>query len=253
MSGTVGPIKEIVDLANKYDALIFLDEVHAVGLYGPTGAGVTELIGLENERMIFSGTLGKGFGVYGGYIAGKSNLIDVIRSNAPGFIFTTSLPPAVLAGAQASINHLRNSQSERIQHKKNTSTLLGKLLAKNLPVMKSDSHILPLFIGNPVLAKTASDMLLDNYNIYVQPINYPTVAKGQERLRISPSPLHTEQMMDDFAGAAREIWTSLGLRLLDDYMHDPKMQEKFFKAPKEGQKIDIGANHLYTFMDSYTL
>lgn len=253
MSGTIGPIKEIIDLAEKYDALVFLDEVHAVGLYGPTGAGVSELIGVENERVIISGTLGKGFGVFGGYISGKSNLIDVIRSNAPGFIFTTSLPPAVLAGAHASIRHLRNSQKERIIHKKNTSTLLGKLLAQNIPVMKSDSHILPLFIGNPVLAKTASDMLLNDYNIYVQPINYPTVAKGEERLRISPSPLHTEQMMDDFAGAAREIWTSLGLRLLEDYMHDPKMHRKFFRAPKQGQKIDIGNSHLYTFMDNQVL
>jgi len=253
MCGTVGPIKEIVELAEKYDALCFLDEVHAVGLYGPSGAGVAELIESHSDRVMISGTLGKGFGVYGGYVTGNANLIDVVRSNGAGFIFTTSLPPTVLAGAKASINHLRTSQKERSKHRYNTSTLLGKLIDQNLPVMKSDSHILPLFIGNPVMARTASDMLLDEFNIYVQPINYPTVPKGEERLRISPSPLHTEQMMDDFAGAAREVWTNLGLKLLDDYLVEPEMHEKFFLPAKKGKKIDIGDNHLYTYMDSLIL
>lgn len=249
MWGTVGPIKEIVKLAHKYNALVFLDEVHAVGLYGPTGAGVAELLGVEDDRIIISGTLGKGFGVFGGYIAGKSNLIDAIRSNAAGFIFTTSLPPAVLAGAQASINHLRFSSFEREKHKYNTRTLLSKLLNMNLPVMKSDSHILPLFIGNPVQAKTVSDLLLNEYNIYVQPINYPTVPKGEERLRISPSPLHTEQMMDDFVGAAFQIWNRLGLRLMDDYQKDAKLKDKFFSLPDEDNVVNIGKDHLYYMAD----
>ncbi len=131
--------------------------------------------------------------------------------------------------------------------------MLGKLLDSNLPVMKSDSHILPLFIGNPVLARTASDMLLDEFNIYVQPINYPTVPKGEERLRISTSPLHTEQMMDDLAGAARDVWTTLGLKLLNDYEDQPEMYQKFFQPAEEGKKIDIGDNHLYTYMDSLIL
>jgi hypothetical protein len=131
--------------------------------------------------------------------------------------------------------------------------LLNKLIDRNLPVMKSDSHILPLFIGNPVLAKSASDMLLEEFNIYVQPINYPTVEKGEERLRISPSPVHTEHMMDNFANAAREVWSHLGLKLLNEYMENPKMKSKFFEAPKPGKKINIGENHLYTYMDNYVL
>lgn len=253
MCGTVGPIREIVDLAHKYNALVFLDEVHAVGLYGPTGAGVSELLGVDDDRIIVSGTLGKGFGVFGGYIAGKSNLIDSIRSNAPGFIFTTSLPPAVLAGAKASVNHLRNSTIEREKHKSNTRTLLKKLLSANLPVMKSDSHILPLFIGDPVQARTVSDILLDQFNIYVQPINYPTVPKGEERLRISPSPLHTIKMMDDFVNASQQIWQHLGLRMLDDYLKDPALKDKFFYVKKDSDTINIGENHLYSRMDSYIL
>lgn len=255
MCGTVGPIKEIVELAHKYNALCFLDEVHAVALYGPTGAGVAELIGVHDDRVIISGTLGKGFGVFGGYIAGKSNLIDAIRSNAPGFIFTTSLPPTILAGAKSSISHLRQSTKEREAHKFNTMTLLGKLLEANLPVMKSDSHILPLFIGDPVQAKTVSDMLLDHHNIYVQPINYPTVPKGTERLRISPSPVHTVEMMDEFVSAATQIWQMLGLKMLDQYLEQPDMKDKFFQVKKteNDRQINFGKDHLYIKMDELVL
>lgn len=163
------------------------------------------------------------------------------------------MPPAVLAGAQASVNHLRNSSLEREKHKSNTRTLLKKLLSANLPVMKSDSHILPLFIGDPVQAKTASDILLDQFNIYVQPINYPTVAKGEERLRISPSPVHTIQMMDDFVDAASQIWKHLGLKMLDDYLRDPAVKDKFFYVKKDSDTINIGKDHLYSKMDSYIL
>lgn len=253
MCGTVGPIKEVTELAHKYNALIFLDEVHAVALYGPTGAGVAELLGVNDDRIIVSGTLGKGFGVFGGYIAGKSNIIDAIRSNAPGFIFTTSLPPAVLAGAKASIRHCRQSNAEREKHQFNTMTLLKKLLSANLPVMNSDSHILPLFIGDPRQAKTVSDRLLEEYNIYVQPINYPTVNKGEERLRISPSPVHTIKMMDDFVHATSTIWKDLGLRMLDDYMQDPKLKSKFFQVEKDSDIIDIGKDHLYVKMNGLLL
>ena len=253
MCGTVGPIKEIVELAHKYNALCFLDEVHAVALYGPTGAGVAELLGIDDERVIISGTLGKGFGVFGGYVAGKSNLIDAIRSNAPGFIFTTSLPPTVLAGAQTSINHLRHSSNEREMHKFNTMTLLEKLLKANLPVMKSDSHILPLFIGNPVQAKKVSDLLLERFDIYVQPINYPTVPKGEERLRISPSPVHTIPMMEKFVDATCQIWQELGLKMLDDYLKDHTMKDRFFKVDKKSTKIDFGKDHLYIKMEGLVL
>jgi 5-aminolevulinate synthase len=253
MCGTVGPIKEIVDLAHKYNALVFLDEVHAVALYGPTGAGVSELIGVDDDRVIVSGTLGKGFGVFGGYIAGKSNLIDAIRSNAPGFIFTTSLPPTILAGAQSSIHHLRFSTKERDAHKFNTMTLLEMLLRANLPVMKSDSHILPLFIGDPVQAKAVSDKLLDEYNIYVQPINYPTVEKGEERLRISPSPVHTIEMMDEFVKAASQVWQELGLKMLDEYLVDEAVKDKFFQVKKNSKTIDFGKDHLYVKMNGLVL
>jgi len=167
MSGSVSPIDKVVALAKKYNALTFLDEVHAVALYGPTGAGYAERMGMQDEIDLITGTLGKGFGVFGGYCAGNEAMIDALRSNAAGFIFTTSLPPAICAAAQSSIAHVRQSQVERDNHQKQTRTLLRSLLEANLPVLHSQSHIIPLFIGDPALTKTVSDILLNEYKIYV--------------------------------------------------------------------------------------
>lgn len=212
MTGTVAPIKQICDLADKYDAITFLDEVHAVGLYGDTGAGILERDGLQDRVDIVSGTLGKAFGVGGGYIAGSSNFIDTVRSYAPGFIFSTSLSPVIAAGAAASVRYLKQSQRERqLMHERST-TMKHMLLQAGIPVMRdSISHIVPIFVGDPVKAKQACDTLMDRYGIYVQPINYPTVPRGTERLRITPGPLHTEKMMQEFVTAISAVWDELGL------------------------------------------
>lgn len=212
MTGTVAPIKQICDLADKYDAITFLDEVHAVGLYGDTGAGILERDGLQDRVDIVSGTLGKAFGVGGGYVAGSSNFIDTVRSYAPGFIFSTSLSPVIAAGAAASVRYLKQSQHERqLMHVRST-TMKHMLLQAGIPVMRdSISHIVPIFVGDPVKAKQACDTLMDRYGIYVQPINYPTVPRGTERLRITPGPLHTEEMMHEFVTAISAVWDELGL------------------------------------------
>jgi 5-aminolevulinate synthase len=206
MDGHIAPIKDICDLADKYNALTYLDEVHAVGMYGPRGGGIAERDGLMHRIDIINGTLAKGFGVMGGYIAASKACCDAIRSYAPGFIFTTSLAPAIAAGAAASIRHLKVSQIERARHQERARTLKAKLKARGLPVMDNPSHIVPVLVGDPVHCKTVTDMLLDHYGIYVQPINYPPVAKGTERIRLTPTPLHTDEHMDWLATALDALW-----------------------------------------------
>ena len=212
MDGDIGPIKEICDLARSYHALTYLDEVHAVGMYGARGAGMAEALGLMDEIDIIQGTLAKAYGVIGGYIASKAAWVDTIRSYAPGFIFTTSLPPSIAAGATASIRHLMHSQAEREAHQHNAMRLKSMLQAAGLPVMMTPTHIVPVMVGDPVRCKTISDLLLDEYAMYVQPINYPTVRKGTERLRFTPTPLHTEAMMQDLTRALVDVFARMGMK-----------------------------------------
>jgi 5-aminolevulinate synthase len=213
MDGDIAPIAEICDLAEKFGALTYLDEVHAVGMYGPRGGGISERDGLAHRIDIIEGTLGKAFGVMGGYITAHRNIIDVIRSYAPGFIFTTSLSPVLVAGALASVKHLKQSASEREGQQASAATLKAIFRDADLPVMASETHIVPLMVGDPVKAKRISDILLAEYGVYVQPINYPTVPRGTERLRFTPGPAHSEEMMRDLAKALAEIWDRLELRL----------------------------------------
>ncbi|MBL1406476.1 MAG: 5-aminolevulinate synthase [Rhizobiales bacterium] len=211
MDGDIAPIKEICEIAKKHGALTYLDEVHAVGLYGPRGGGIAEERGLMDQIDIIEGTLGKAFGVMGGYITGTAKLCDFIRSYASGFIFTTALPPALAAGAIASIQHLKESNWERMQQRKNVAKVRKGLEKAGIPYMKNDSHIIPVMVGDAKKAKFLSDYLLDKYNIYVQPINYPTVAKGTERLRITPSPLHTQEDIDHLVTSLSELWSQCAL------------------------------------------
>ena len=212
MDGDVAPIAAICDLADKYGALTYLDEVHAVGMYGPHGGGISERDGVAGRVTLIEGTLGKAFGVMGGYVTADQTVIDCIRSYAPGFIFTTSLSPVLVAGALASVRHLKASSEEREAQQNAAAMLKGKFADAALPVMPSVTHIVPLLVGCPVKAKRISDILLAEYGLYVQPINYPTVPRGTERLRFTPGPHHSPEMMDELTGALIEIWDRLELQ-----------------------------------------
>ena len=213
MDGDIAPIHGLCDLADKYNALTYLDEVHAVGMYGPRGGGISERDRAAHRLTIIEGTLGKAFGVMGGYIAADRMIIDVIRSYAPGFIFTTSLSPVLVAGALASVRHLKASSAEREGQQQAAATLKAMMRDAGLPVMDSTTHIVPLMIGDPVKAKRASDILLAEYGVYVQPINYPTVPRGTERLRFTPGPSHTPEMMQELVDALVEILQPGAFRL----------------------------------------
>ncbi len=211
MDGDFGPIKEICDLADEFNALTYIDEVHAVGMYGPRGAGVAERDGLMQRIDIINGTLAKAYGVMGGYVAASHKMCDAVRSYAPGFIFTTSLPPAVAAGAAASVAHLKQDQELRERHQLQAKILKMRLKAAGLPIIDHGSHIVPVIVGNPVHTKKLSDMLLSEFGIYVQPINFPTVPRGTERLRFTPSPVHGAQEIDKLVKAMDKLWSHCAL------------------------------------------
>ena len=213
MDGDVAPIAAICDLADKYNALTYLDEVHAVGMYGDHGGGISERDGVAHRLTIIEGTLGKAFGVMGGYIAADRMIIDVIRSYAPGFIFTTSLSPVLVAGALASVRHLKQSSEERDGQQARAAKLKAMLSEAGIPVMPSVTHIVPVLVGCPVKAKRISDILLSEYGVYVQPINYPTVPRGTERLRFTPGPMHDEAMLAELRDALVEIWDRLEMKI----------------------------------------
>jgi 5-aminolevulinate synthase len=208
MDGDIAPISEICDVAEKHGAMTYLDEVHAVGLYGPRGGGIAERDGQSHRLTVIEGTLGKAYGIVGGYIAASTALCDFIRSYSSGFIFTTALPPHIAAGAVASIRHLKSSQTERDMHQERVRQVREAILAKNIPVVENASHIIPVLVRDPVVCKRVSDRLIDEFGVYIQPINYPTVAKGTERLRITPSPTHSDLDVEHLINALDQVWTA---------------------------------------------
>ena len=217
MDGDITDMRAMVALAKKYNAMTYLHEVHAVGMYGPRGAGVAERDGVMDQIDIIEGTLAKGFGVMGGYIAADAVIVDAIRSYADGFIFTTSIPPALAAGAVASIRYLKDHNEIRVAHQERAAALKAKLTMAGLPVMPSESHIVPVLVGDPIHCKMISDILLEEHGVYVQPINYPTVPRGTERLRFTPSPAHTDEMMDDLAKTLEMLWAHCNIKRVGGY------------------------------------
>ncbi|HEX9215257.1 MAG TPA: 5-aminolevulinate synthase [Bradyrhizobium sp.] len=213
MDGDTSPVGCICDLAERYGAMTYIDEVHSAGMYGPAGAGIAAREGVMERVDVVEGTLAKAFGCLGGYIAASANIIDAVRSYAPGFIFTTALPPAVCAAASAAIRHLKTSQWERDRHQDRAARVKAVLGVSGLPVMPNDTHIVPVMVGDPEKCKDASDLLLAEHAIYIQPINYPTVPRGTERLRITPTPYHEDALIDALAEALVDVWGRLGLRL----------------------------------------
>jgi len=212
MDGDIAPIAAICDLADKYGAMTYCDEVHGVGLYGPNGGGITDRDGVSHRLTVIEGTLAKAFGVIGGYIAGSASMCDFVRSYASGFIFSTALPPAIAAGARASIEHLMASSVERERLHERAATLRRRLDATGVPHLDNPSHIVPVMVGDPVVCKAISDILLDDHGVYVQPINYPTVPRGTERLRITPSPVHSDADMDHLVEALSAVWSQFSLQ-----------------------------------------
>jgi len=211
MDGDISPVREIVAVAKRYEAMTYIDEVHAVGMYGPRGAGICEREGLMDQVDVIEGTLAKGFGSMGGYIAASAAIVDAVRSYAPQFIFTTTLPPSIAASAAAAVRHLKASKVEREKHQAMAKLVKHALSAAGLPVMENPSHIVPLMVGDAAKCKAASELLMDRHEIYIQPINYPTVAKGTERLRITPTPRHTEAQVARLVEALVDVWQTLGL------------------------------------------
>ena len=212
MDGDIAPIGTICDVADRFGAMTYLDEVHAVGLYGARGGGIAERDGVSNRLTVIQGTLAKAFGTMGGYVAGSALMVDFLRGHAPGFIFTSSLPPLVAAGALAAVRHLKESQAERARHQERVAVVKRRLAAAGLPLLPSTSHIVPVLVGDAAMCRTASDLLLQHHQIYVQPINYPTVPRGTERLRLTPTPLHSDEDIDTLVAAFEDVWQLLQLR-----------------------------------------
>jgi 5-aminolevulinate synthase len=212
MDGDIAPLAELCDVADRFGAMTYLDEVHAVGLYGGRGGGIAERDGVSDRLTVIQGTLAKAFGTIGGYVAGSSLLVDFLRGHAPGFIFTSSLPPLLAAGALAAVRHLKESQTERARHQERVAAVKRRLGEAGLPLLPSTSHIVPVLVGDAALCRTASDLLLRHHQIYVQPINYPTVPRGTERLRLTPTPLHSDEDIDALVTAFDEVWRLLQIR-----------------------------------------